>query len=102
MNGSVLQITGDYDGELSLAGVPENNTGDRDGFTYAFALDGTPIQGWAFGATGIDVPLAMAASMAGEVIIAGLFQGDFAANTVMLSATDGRDGFVLRLAPGNP
>ncbi len=92
-----LFVAGQFKWSASFGGTTFNSTGQSDGFLARYSPAGKHLWSTAFGGTGVDSPELVAADSAGNVTVAGVFDGssDFGGPT-MFTGKGGYDLFLAR------
>ncbi|KYG02880.1 hypothetical protein BE21_54050 [Sorangium cellulosum] len=90
-------LVGSFEGAIDLGGERLTSAGSSDIFVARFDADGRPRWGWRFGGPEHNRSYSTVVDAAGDVTIAGSFQGTMAVEGRRLTSAGGDDIFVARL-----
>lgn len=95
-----IYVTGEFDGTLVMAGLPDLvSVGDQDLFIAKLASDGTPLWSIGTGSLGLQHGRGIAADATG-VVIGGYFEGTLPIpGGPTLNSSDADDVFLIKLDP---
>jgi len=98
-SGNVI-VVGGFNGTVDLGTGLLTSSGGLDGFVASYSPAGTPRWSRRFGGTGTDVARAVAVDAAGNVVVAGYFEGtvDFGGGP-LTSGAGSTNVFVARYSP---
>jgi len=91
-------LTGHFAGSIDFGGGPVVSAGGRDVFVLKLTPEGTVAWAKTFGGAGaLQEGLAVDVDDAGDVLVAGAFDGTLDVGGVPLVSLGGQDGFALKL-----
>lgn len=91
-------LTGSFYNNLSLGGVTFTNRGQRDILIAKFDAAGTVLWSWQGGGSGDDYGTGISADAAGNIAVAGVFEGNAFFDGTSLTSAGAFDIFVARFA----
>ena len=95
--GNVI-VTGTFDGTVDFGGGGLTSAGLRDIFVAKYSPLGLHLWSARFGGSGDDVVYSLAVDPAGDLAVAGKFQGSVGFGGAVLTSAGGDDAFLVKLA----
>ncbi|HEU5249596.1 MAG TPA: SBBP repeat-containing protein, partial [Thermoanaerobaculia bacterium] len=94
-------VAGTFEGTVDFGGGRLTSSGLRDVFVAKYSASGQHLWSKRFGGSGDDVAYAIAVDSAGDIALAGKYQGSINFGGGNLSSAGGDDAFLVKLGGGS-
>lgn len=93
-----INVTGYFEGELSLGAITLNSAGSRDAFVAQLDVEGNWLWACSIGGTGAEYAHKIAVDAEDNIYVGGLFYQDFTVGTTLLENNGNSDIFCVILS----